>query len=68
MTFELPPSLLDRLAEPTLGAELKKQEKRVILFWLAGGASQLETFDPKPAVALSKNVPYEPCRVGGPGE
>lgn len=28
--------------------ELKKQDKRVILLWLAGGASQLETWDPKP--------------------
>ena len=26
----------------------KKQQKRVILLWLAGGASQLETWDPKP--------------------
>lgn len=27
---------------------LKKQDKRVILLWLAGGASQYETWDPKP--------------------
>jgi len=39
---------LNVLKEQALAAELKRQEKRVILFWLAGGASQFETFDPKP--------------------
>ena len=29
-------------------AEIRKQKKHVLLLWLAGGASQLETFDPKP--------------------
>jgi hypothetical protein len=33
---------------PALAGELKSSGKRVILLWLAGGASQLETFDPKP--------------------
>ncbi len=28
--------------------QLKQQDKRVILLWLAGGASQFETWDPKP--------------------
>jgi hypothetical protein len=28
--------------------ELKKRKRQVLLLWLAGGASQLETFDPKP--------------------
>jgi hypothetical protein len=41
---------LDLLANSLLASELKKQQKRVILLWLAGGASQLETFDPKPGV------------------
>jgi uncharacterized protein (DUF1501 family) len=39
---------LDMLKHPALAGELKKQQKRVILLWLAGGASQLETWDPKP--------------------
>jgi hypothetical protein len=39
---------LDVLKTPVLAGELKKQQKRVILLWLAGGASQLETWDPKP--------------------
>ncbi len=36
------------LSEPSLTGALKKSDKRVILLWLAGGASQLETWDPKP--------------------
>ena len=40
--------VLDALQTPTLAAELKRQQKSVILLWLAGGASQLETWDPKP--------------------
>jgi len=30
-----------------LAGELKRQQKSCILLWLAGGASQLETWDPK---------------------
>ena len=33
---------------PAWADELRRQKKRVLLLWLAGGASQLETFDPKP--------------------
>jgi hypothetical protein len=28
--------------------DLRRQQKHVLLLWLAGGASQMETFDPKP--------------------
>jgi hypothetical protein len=35
-------------AAPTLNDTVKAQGKSVILIWLAGGASQLETWDPKP--------------------
>lgn len=41
-------TVLNVLKEPVLAEEIKLQEKRVILLWLAGGASQLETWDPKP--------------------
>jgi hypothetical protein len=41
-------TVLDALRAPVLADELKQQDKRVILLWLAGGASQLETWDPKP--------------------
>ncbi|MCC6510805.1 MAG: DUF1501 domain-containing protein [Pirellulaceae bacterium] len=41
-------SRLDLLGQPAFAEELQKQNKSVILLWLAGGASQLETWDPKP--------------------
>src|SRR5579872_3269662 len=41
-------TVLNVLKNPVLADEIKRQEKRVILLWLAGGASQLETWDPKP--------------------
>jgi hypothetical protein len=55
---------LNVLRTPVLAEELKRQEKRVILLWLAGGPSQLETWDPKPGRptggpfrAIDTNVP-----------
>ena len=39
---------LGALASPLAAAELKMQQKRVVLVWLSGGSSQLETWDPKP--------------------
>ena len=39
---------LDLLAQPAFAEQLQKHDKSVILLWLAGGASQLETWDPKP--------------------
>jgi uncharacterized protein (DUF1501 family) len=39
-------SWFDRLA--LHAAELRRQQKAVILLWMAGGPSQFETFDPKP--------------------
>ena len=41
--------------QPGLNLALKKRARSVLLVWLAGGASQFETFDPKPGV-----------RTGGP--
>src|SRR6476646_5733463 len=57
-------TVLDVLKSPVLAGELKAQQKRVILLWLAGGSSQLETWDPKPGAptggpfrAISTSVP-----------
>ncbi|MBS0266362.1 MAG: DUF1501 domain-containing protein [Planctomycetes bacterium] len=57
-------TVLNVLKNPALAEEIKRQEKRVILLWLAGGASQLETWDPKPGRptggpfrAIDTNVP-----------
>jgi hypothetical protein len=53
------------LTSPVLAAELKKQQKRCILLWLAGGASQLETWDPKPGAATGG--PYRAIPTSVPG-
>lgn len=36
------------LGTPAVSANLLSNQKRCILLWLAGGASQMETWDPKP--------------------
>ncbi len=36
-------------AEAPHAAQLKKQQKRALFIWLAGGSSQFETWDPKPS-------------------
>lgn len=55
---------LQILGAPALAEELRRNQKRCIMLWLAGGASQMETFDPKPGVdtggpfrAIQTNVP-----------
>lgn len=45
--------------------EVRKQGKRVILLWLAGGASQLETFDPKPG--RPTGGPFKAINTSVPG-
>lgn len=46
------PSLVSLLAEQALGQGRKGlAKKRLILLWLEGGPSQIETFDPKPGAA-----------------
>src|SRR6185295_5921023 len=56
---------LDVLKNPLVAGELKKRQKRVILLWLAGGASQLETFDPKPG--RPTGGPYRAIPTSVPG-
>ena len=56
---------LDLLQEPALAGQLKRNDKRVILLWLAGGASQLETWDPKPGRATGG--PYRAIQTAVPG-
>ena len=56
---------LNVLSHPALAGELKKQQKRVILVWLAGGASQLETWDPKPGAPTGGPFRAIPTSVPG---
>ncbi len=56
---------LNVLQHPLLAGELKKQQKRCILLWLAGGASQLETWDPKPGAPTGGPFRAIPTSVPG---
>jgi len=58
-------TVLDVLKNPALAGELKKQQKFVILLWLAGGASQLETWDPKPG--RPTGGPFAAIKTAVPG-
>jgi hypothetical protein len=42
-------------------------EKSVILIWLDGGPSQLETFDPKPEAPVEYRGPFGVCKTNIPG-
>lgn len=57
--------VLNVLESPVLADELKRKDRRVILLWLAGGASQLETFDPKPGRATGGPFKAIPTAVPG---
>ncbi len=46
-------------------AELRKQGRSMILLWMAGGPSQLETFDPKPG--HENGGPTEAIKTSVPG-
>jgi Protein of unknown function (DUF1501) len=56
---------LQILGTPALAGELRRQQKRVIMLWLAGGASQLETFDPKPGAVTGG--PFRSIQTSTPG-
>lgn len=56
---------LNVLGSSAVAAELKKTQKRVILLWLAGGSSQLETWDPKPGA--STGGPFRSIQTAVPG-
>ncbi len=56
---------LNVLTQAALAGELKKKQRRCILLWLAGGASQLETWDPKPGAATGG--PFRAIQTSVPG-
>jgi hypothetical protein len=53
------------LAAPEIADELRRNQKRCILLWLAGGASQLETWDPKPGAVTGG--PFQSIQTSVPG-
>jgi hypothetical protein len=58
-------SAINLLRAPALAGELRKQGTRVILLWLAGGASQFETWDPKPGTKTGGPFRAIPTEVPG---
>jgi hypothetical protein len=56
---------IQALGSPAVADELRHGGKRCILLWLAGGASQLETFDPKPGAVTGG--PFQSIQTSVPG-
>jgi hypothetical protein len=56
---------LNALALPALAGQMKAEQKRVILVFLSGGASQFETWDPKPGT--STGGPFQTIQTSVPG-
>jgi uncharacterized protein (DUF1501 family) len=56
---------INRFAHPAVADELKAAHKRVLLFFLAGGSSQLETWDPKPGTDTGGPFRAIPTSVPG---
>ena len=59
----MPDYLRAKAAQPTAGSG----EKSVILIWLDGGPSQLETFDPKPQAPAEFRGPFGVWQTAIPG-
>lgn len=53
------------LVAPAAARELEKAQKRVLLIWLHGGSSQLETWDPKPGTDTGGPFRAIPTSVPG---
>lgn len=59
-------SLLDRMSTPVVAAP-EARAKSVILLWLWGGPSHLDTFDPKPEAPLDIRGAFSPLQTRIPG-
>ncbi len=64
-TFAADMARLDGLRHTAWADDVKKNDKRVILLWLAGGASQFETWDPKPG--RPTGGPFRPIPTSATG-
>ena len=56
---------LGLFASPAMAAELVKQQKRMLIVRMAGGLSQLESWDPKPGTATGGPFRAIPTSVPG---
>jgi hypothetical protein len=53
------------LIQPAVAAEMASKQKQVLLIWLSGGVSQLETWDPKPGT--NTGGPFQAIETSVPG-
>ncbi len=53
------------MLEPAIATEIARQDKRVLLIFLSGGVSQLETWDPKPGTPTGGPFRAIPTNVTG---
>jgi hypothetical protein len=56
---------IQALGSPLAADDLRQSGKRCILLWLAGGASQMETWDPKPGAVTGG--PFQSIQTSVPG-
>jgi len=56
---------LNHLIQPAIAKTLAKDERRVLVLWLHGGVSQLETWDPKPGT--DTGGPFQAIPTSVPG-
>ncbi len=59
--------LADILRLRATAATAERQRTAIILVWLRGGASHIETFDPKPLAPIEYRGPYSPIATNVPG-
>src|SRR4051812_6144802 len=59
------PELLRQRAEA--GPKRSREDKALLVVWLHGGASHLETYDPKPLAPSEYRGPYRPIATRVPG-
>src|SRR5262249_51591315 len=53
------------LIQPAVAKTLARNDKRVLVVWLSGGVSQLETWDPKPGT--NTGGPFQTIATSVPG-
>lgn len=56
---------LGGIVQPAIGEELKKNDRQVLLIWLDGGMSQLESWDPKPNTQFGGPYRSIPTKLPG---
>jgi uncharacterized protein (DUF1501 family) len=56
---------LGAFTRPAMARELERSQKRVLVIWLNGGVSQLETWDPKPGT--NTGGPFQTIATSVPG-